>query len=122
MNRVDRGYEDEEFEDNEERFTRRQRRTPRGRQRVTELVARAEPGRVEPAGDVRFNDPELQRLFELGKIDELLGEVKSGKEATVYLVRGERGLMAAKAYADLRVRAFRNDGVYRGGRWIGDAR
>lgn len=64
----------------------------------------------------------MQRLFEQGLIDELLGELKSGKEATVYLARGPQGLAAAKVYADAAVRSFKNDHIYRDGRFIGDDR
>ncbi|HEX7004077.1 MAG TPA: RIO1 family regulatory kinase/ATPase [Trueperaceae bacterium] len=120
---MDTQYADD-YLDNEESFSRRHdRRPPRGRQRLSDLVA--QEATAEESGsssEARFTDPELQHLFEISKIDELLGEVKSGKEATVYLVSGPDGLMAAKAYADLRVRSFRNDEVYRRGRWIGDSR
>ncbi|MEX2541482.1 MAG: RIO1 family regulatory kinase/ATPase [Trueperaceae bacterium] len=111
---------DYEFGDSEERFARRKdRRVPRGHVRKNDLLVDEE---YAVASGRRFTDPELQHLYERRKIDELLGEVKGGKEATVYLVSGPEGLMAAKVYADLRVRAFRNDGVYRNGRWIGDPR
>lgn len=70
----------------------------------------------------KFTDPELQRLYEARKINDLIAELKSGKEATVYLVDGPEGLMAAKIYADLGVRSFKNDADYREGRFIGDAR
>lgn len=70
----------------------------------------------------RFSDPELQSLYEAGKITDLLAELKSGKEATVYLVDGPAGLMAAKIYADLEVRSFKNDRRYRDGRFISDER
>jgi RIO kinase 1 len=111
---------DYEYGDSEERFARRKdRRAPRGRVRTNDLMVDEEVARDSSQ---RFSDPELQHLFERRKIDELLGEVKGGKEATVYLVSGPEGLMAAKVYADLRARSFRNDAVYRRGRWIGDAR
>lgn len=109
-----------EYADSEESFARRKdRRNPRGHGRKNDLLL-DEP-QVEASGQ-RFADPELQHLFERRKIDDLLGEVKGGKEATVYLVSGPEGLMAAKVYADLRVRGFRKDTVYRSGRWIGDSR
>jgi RIO kinase 1 len=111
---------DNEYGDSEERFARRKdRRAPRGRVRKNDLLVDEE---LAQDSALRFSDPELHHLFERRKIDELLGEVKGGKEATVYLVRGPEGLMAAKVYADLRARSFRNDAVYRKGRWIGDAR
>jgi RIO kinase 1 len=80
------------------------------------------PGRSASSPAGKFTDPELQRLYEARKINDLIAEPKSGKEATVYLVDGPEGLMAAKIYADLEVRSFKNDAEYREGRFIGDAR
>ena len=57
-----------------------------------------------------------------GYLDEVIGELKSGKEATVYLGRTRVGLAAVKVYRDLAVRSFKNDARYRVGRYIGDAR
>lgn len=91
---------------------RKDRRKPKGRRSVREL--RADAGGFDDAG--------LHHLFELGLIDELIGELKSGKEATVYLTRGPTGLGAAKLYRDAAVRSFKNDTLYRDGRFIGDAR
>jgi RIO kinase 1 len=111
---------DQEYAGSDESFSRRKdRRNPRGHARKNDLLL---DDAEEQASGRRFTDPELQHLFERRKIDDLLGEVKGGKEATVYLVSGPDGLMAAKVYADLRVRGFRNDAVYRSGRWIGDSR
>ena len=103
-----------------ERVTaRRDRRKPRRRTNrddfyVDDSVARSSAD--------KFTDPELQRLYEAGKISELLAELKSGKEATAYLVEGPAGLMVAKIYADLEVRSFKNDRQYRDGRFIADKR
>lgn len=91
---------------------RKDRRKPKGRRSVREL-------RADTGG---FDDVGLHHLFELGLIDELIGELKSGKEATVYLTRGPTGLGAAKLYRDAAVRSFKNDTLYRDGRFIGDAR
>jgi RIO kinase 1 len=60
-------------------------------------------------------------------IDEVVGLVKSGKEAVVYLARkrpAEAGphLFAAKIYKDTTHRSFRDDSTYRAGRFILDAR
>lgn len=111
-------YEDDGH--SEESFARRKdKRSLRGRKSTNELLIEQEDALTNGQ---RFTDPELQHLFELRKIDDLVCEIKSGKEATVYLVTGPEGLMAAKVYADIRVRSFRNDGVYRSGRWIGDSR
>lgn len=53
-----------------------------------------------------------------GSIDEVLGTVKSGKEATVYCCESSRhgGLVAAKVYRSNKVRQFANDAAYTGGR------
>lgn len=111
-------YEDDG--DSAESFARRKdKRSLRGRRSSNELLVEEE---IEISTGTRFTDPELQHLFERRKIDDLVCEIKSGKEATVYLVTGPEGSMAAKVYADIRVRSFRNDGVYRSGRWIGDPR
>jgi len=60
-------------------------------------------------------------------IDEVVGLVKSGKEAVVYLARKRPAvagphLFAAKIYKDTAHRSFRNDSTYRAGRFILDAR
>ncbi len=98
---------------------RKDRRKPRRKTTREELYV-AEADALSSAD--RFTDPELQRLHEAGKISNLLAELKSGKEATVYLVDGPEGLMAAKIYADLEVRSFKNDRRYRDGRFIADER
>lgn len=87
-----------------------------GRRRQRDLVL--------PGADVADTDadPVLLNLYKLGHISELLGELKSGKEATVYLARGERGLIALKIYRDLEARSFKNDGLYTAGRAVGDER
>ena len=58
----------------------------------------------------------LVDVFDAGLIDEVLFEVKSGKEATVYCCRAGDGLIAAKVYRDLATRRFRNSAVYQAGR------
>ncbi len=104
----------------EERFSRRHdRRKPKGRRSANDLYL------GEALAQERhqtFDEPGLQALFERNYLSGVLGELKSGKEATVYLADGPRGLMAAKVYRDQQVRSFKNDGVYRQGRFIGDAR
>lgn len=95
---------------------RRDRRKPQGRRSVLALY------RVDSDSHKTFNDPGLQALYERGYFSDILGELQSGKEANVYLAQGPSGLLAAKVYRDLVVRSFRNDQVYREGRFIGDAR
>lgn len=69
-----------------------------------------------------FKEPGLQEFHEQGYLDELLYQLKSGKEATVYVGRGAGRLVAVKVYTDLEIRPFRNDAVYRQGRHIGNNR
>lgn len=110
----------EDDDDALESFARRKdRRRPRGGRRKSELVAKPQ---VAEGDAPRFSDPDLQGLFERGKLDELIGELNSGKEATVYLARGPEGLMAAKVYADIEARSFRNDALYSEGRYVADRR
>lgn len=63
---------------------------------------------------------ELAAFVESTMLDEVLGVVKSGKEATVYCCRaGERmggGLVAAKVYRARIVRQFANASTYNAGR------
>ncbi len=61
----------------------------------------------------------LEPFFDDGWIDEVIRQVKSGKEADVYMCRaGGRAavpFVAAKVYRPLERRGFRNDSVYRDG-------
>ena len=105
-------YKYDELAESQESFAKRKdRRKPKGRRSVNQLRK----------GD-GFDDAGLQGLLERGLITELVGELKSGKEATVYLTRGPQGLLAAKLYRDDAVRSFKNDGRYREGRFVSDAR
>jgi RIO kinase 1 len=62
----------------------------------------------------------LEAFVEQGLIEEVLGTIKSGKEATVYCCRGgpahNGSLLAAKVYRSRKVRGFSNDAVYNEGR------
>lgn len=77
---------------------------------------------VSDDGTDTFKTSDLEELRDRGILDELLHVIKSGKEATVYLGKSSEGYCAVKVYTDLRVRSFKNDNVYRQGRFIGDAR
>ncbi len=62
----------------------------------------------------------LQSFFEQGLITDIVSQLKSGKEATVYHCRanpdtGHRNV-AAKVYHERSARSFRNDAIYRAGR------
>jgi RIO kinase 1 len=64
----------------------------------------------------------LEDLVERGILDDVIGVIKSGKEATVYLCEGPlnpSGLVAAKVYRSRDVRRFANDALYMEGRTRG---
>jgi RIO kinase 1 len=91
----------------------------KGKQSVRQLVSRTE-NIADP--DAKFENADLNELSRLGFLDELLSDIKTGKEAAVYLGRNADGFVAVKVYTDLRVRSFRRDVSYRQGRFIGDER
>jgi len=68
----------------------------------------------------------LDTFSDDGWIAEVLYEVKSGKEATVYCCRADSSkggsLVAAKVYRARQNRLFKNDAVYQEGREIRDRR
>jgi RIO kinase 1 len=73
--------------------------------------------------DRKFIDPGLEELHVRGLLVDVLWQLKSGKEATVYICEGNEGqLVAAKLYVDSRVRGFKDDALYREGRHVSDAR
>src|SRR6201981_2940222 len=54
----------------------------------------------------------LQPLIDDGVIDEVIRSLKSGKEATVYLVRAGAHRRCAKVYRDIRQRSFQKRARY----------
>lgn len=64
----------------------------------------------------------LLPLLEDGLIDEVVAQLKSGKEATVYLVRCKGVLRCAKVYKDAQHRSFRQATTYREGRKVRNSR
>ncbi len=64
----------------------------------------------------------LEQLLADGVIDEVLGRLKSGKEADVFLVRHRGEVVAAKVYKDRDQRNFKNNAVYKEGRQIRNSR
>ncbi|MFN7971152.1 MAG: RIO1 family regulatory kinase/ATPase [Acidobacteriota bacterium] len=101
--------------------TKRRVRRPRGMRSIRELCVSAEVRAIDDDAPT-FADPGLEALHEEGLLEELCGQVASGKEATVYVGRGQDGLLAVKVYKDLHARSFHGDGVYRDGRFVGGAR
>jgi RIO kinase 1 len=66
--------------------------------------------------------PALQPLVDDGVIDEVLRSLKSGKEATVYLVRSGTHLRCAKVYRDMAQRSFQKRAQYQEGRKVRGSR
>jgi RIO kinase 1 len=64
----------------------------------------------------------LQSLVDDGVIDEVLRSLKSGKEATVYLVRCGSELRCAKVYRDMAQRSFQQRSQYQEGRKVRGSR
>lgn len=89
-----------------------------GKQSVSQLVSR--DGNSDP--DAIFENSDLNELSKMDFLDELICGIKTGKEASVFLGRNSRGLIAVKMYTDLRVRSFKHDAAYRQGRFVGDDR
>ncbi len=58
----------------------------------------------------------LLPLFEDGFIDEVLGQLQSGKEATVYVVAAADEVFCAKVYKNVLHRSFQRNDDYREGR------
>jgi RIO kinase 1 len=58
----------------------------------------------------------LQSLVAEGLIDEVLRQLMSGKEATVYMVRCGETIRCAKVYKDVKQRSFRKNASYQEGR------
>jgi RIO kinase 1 len=116
-------FEDGDLEYHREIRHRKNRIKRRAHRSSKELYVE-EKGKVST--ESKFSLPDLQNLHLRGYVDEILSELKSGKEATVYLgenhLDGNRTLLAVKVYKDLEARSFKNDGIYRQGRGMGGER
>jgi RIO kinase 1 len=64
----------------------------------------------------------LAPLVEEGLIDEVIGQLMSGKEAIVYVVRSGDETRCAKVYKDVQQRSFRQATAYRAGRKVQNSR
>jgi RIO kinase 1 len=64
----------------------------------------------------------LQPLIDDGVIDEVIRSLKSGKEATVHLVRSGAHTRCAKVYRDMRQRSFQKRARYQEGRKVRGSR
>src|SRR5690606_22702176 len=99
---------------------KKERRAPKLKRRRHDLLWN--DAKTPTTSTTVFADADMQNLLDRGYFDRFVGEVKGGKEATVFLVaRGEERL-AAKVYSDIEARTFRNDAVYWSGFYIGDQR
>ena len=70
---------------------------------------------------------QLEHFLDEGLITDVIRVVKTGKEASVHLCRGNESttgerLLAAKVYRPRERRDFRDDGIYRAGNWIKERR
>jgi len=66
--------------------------------------------------------PALQPLIDDGIIDEVIRSLKSGKEATVYIVRSGTEHRCAKVYRDMAQRSFQQRSRYQEGRKVRGSR
>jgi RIO kinase 1 len=64
----------------------------------------------------------LEELLEEGIIDEVYNQLKTGKEAEVWLVSHRGETVAAKLYKQREFRSFKNDAGYREGRTVRNTR
>jgi RIO kinase 1 len=64
----------------------------------------------------------LQPLIDDGVIDEVVRSLKSGKEATVYVVRSGTSVRCAKVYRDMGQRSFQKRAQYQEGRKVRGSR
>lgn len=75
--------------------------------------------------DTTLDNAALDYFYAEGWISQVLYQLKSGKEATVFCCQAGgstgRGLLAAKLYRARQHRTFRNDAIYQAGRVILDA-
>ena len=61
-------------------------------------------------------------MLEEGLVDEVIGQLMSGKEATVYVVRCGEAIRCAKVYKEANQRSFRNNASYQEGRKVKNSR
>jgi RIO kinase 1 len=81
---------------------------------VIPRIAEASPRMKTPKG--------LQALIEEGVIDQVLRPLKSGKEASVYVVRSGDDIRCAKVYKDMAQRSFQARVQYQEGRKVRGSR
>lgn len=109
----------DEEEDEQENFEKHKSKKYKlkGKQSVKQLIAQTSDP-TDP--DAKFASHDLNDLSRQGYLDELIADIKTGKEASVYLGRNSEGFVAVKVYTDVRVRSFQRDETYRQGRFASD--
>ena len=80
------------------------------------------PGRNTAPTETMKVPKGLQPLIDDGVIDEVVRSLKSGKEATVYVVRSGKHLRCAKVYRDMTQRSFQRRAQYQEGRKVRGSR
>lgn len=111
-------FDEDDFEEEGYVKINSKKRKLTDRQSVTRLVSTAKSMDI----DSPFENSDLNELHHMDCLDELVCGIKTGKEASVFLGRNSKGLVAVKIYTDIRVRSFKNDAAYRQGRFVRDAR
>jgi RIO kinase 1 len=89
--------------------------------RVGRALCSSQP-RLKNQGSHLKTPAGLQPLIDDGVIDEVMRSLKSGKEATVYIVRTGTQLRCAKLYRDMGQRSFQKRTVYQEGRKVRGSR
>src|SRR3569833_1365457 len=93
-----------------------------GMQGVQWSIARKRHTKADTPTEHMKTPSSLQPLIDDGVIDEVLRSLKSGKEATVYLVRSGSQVRCAKVYRDMAQRSFQKRAQYQEGRKVRGSR
>src|ERR1051325_8651324 len=81
------------------------------------------PSSAWTAGFLNMKTPKrIQPLVEEGLVDEVIRQLMSGKEATVYVVRCGNEIRCAKVYKEAENRSFRQAVSYQEGRKVKNSR
>lgn len=86
------------------------------------MIAAPKPGPGAGTTDEMKTPAGLQHLIDDGVIDEVILSLKSGKEATVYVVRSGTQLRCAKVYRNMAQRSFQKRAQYQEGRKVRGSR
>ena len=89
-----------------------------GRRLSGHIVRASRPRRKAPIKTPK----RIQPLVEEGLVDEVIGQLMSGKEAVVYVVRCGQEIRCAKVYKDANKRSFRQAVQYTEGRKVKNSR